>query len=204
MFLIAISPYFQLLFLVFLQFILHSNYNADQMKKKQPPVQEVKRPVDQYFENLNANFQNPTNRIFQIIFLPLFFFGLMGLIWMIPFPQFDFLVKLGWHTFLNWGSFFIAVLIYYYLKLSPTLSYAVLLCIGIMSYFIVQLEYIERDGGPSVLLVSGVITAVSLAALWWGKSKENKAISLGEFWTLISVGPIWLWHFVFRKVKLKY
>jgi len=68
----------------------------------------------------------------------------------------------------------------------------------------VQLEYIERDGGPRVLLVSGVITAVSLAALWWGKSKENKAISLGEFWTLISVGPIWLWHFVFRKVKLKY
>lgn len=174
------------------------------MKKKQAPVQEIKRPVDQYFENLNANFQDPTNRIFQIIFLPLLFFGLMGLIWMIPFPKFDFLVRLGWHTFLNWGSFFIAVLIYYYLKLSPTLSYAVLLCIGIMSYFIVQLEYIERDGGPSVLLVSGVITIVSLVVLWFGKSKEKKAISLSEFWTFISVGPIWLWHFVFRKIKLKY
>jgi hypothetical protein len=174
------------------------------MKKKQAPIAEVKRPVDQYFEDLSINFQDPTNRIVQIIFLPLLFFGLMGLIWMIPFPQFDFLVKLGWHTFLNWGSFFIAILLYYYLKLSPTLSYAVLLCIGIMSYFIVQLEYIEREGGPSVLLVSGIITIVSLLALWFGKSKEHKVISFRQFWLLIAVGPIWLWHFAFKKIKLKY
>lgn len=174
------------------------------MKKKQAPIQDVKRPVDQYFENLNSNFRNPTNRIVQIIFLPLFFFGLMGLIWMIPFPQFDFLVKLGWHTFLNWGSFFIAILIYCYLKLSPTLSYAVLLCIGIMSYFIVQLEYIEREGGPSLLLVSSIITAASLLVLWFSKSKEQQVVTLSQFWVLIAVGPIWLWHFAFRKIKLKY
>lgn len=174
------------------------------MKKKQAPVPEVKRPVDQYFDHLDANFQDPTNRMIQIIFLPLFFFGLMGMIWMIPFPQFDFLVKLGWHTFLNWGSFFIAIVIYYYLKLSPTLSYAVLLCIGIMSYFIVQLEYIERDGGPGVLLVSTIITLISLLVLWVGKSKEKNTISFKQFWLFLTVGPIWLWHFAFQKIKLKY
>ena len=174
------------------------------MKKKQAPVQEVKRPIDQYFDELNENFQDPTNRVIQIVFLPLFFFGLMGIVWMIPFPQFDFLVKLGWHTFLNWGSFFIAILIYCYLKLSPTLSYAVLMCIGIMSYFIVQLEYIEREGGPSMLLISVLITLVSLAILWFGKSKEKNTISIGQFWKFLTIGPIWLWHFAFNRIKLKY
>lgn len=174
------------------------------MKKKQVPVQEVKRPVDQYFDDLNNNFQDPTNRILQIFFLPLFFFGLMGIIWMIPFPQFDFLVKLGWHTFLNWGSFFIAILIYSYLKLSPTLSYGVLLCIGVMSYFIVQFEYIERDGGPAVLLVSSIIAVISLLVLWYGKSKEKSTISFKQFCLFLSIGPIWLWHFAFKKFKLKY
>lgn len=174
------------------------------MKKKQAPVSEVKRPVDQYFENLNLHFQDPINRIVQIIFLPLFFFGIMGVIWMIPFPQFDFLVKLGWHTFLNWGSFFIAIAIYCYLKLSPTLSYAVLLCIGIMSYFIVQLEYVERDGGPSVLLISSLIALIALMVLWLAKSKEKGTISFKQFCQFLAVGPIWLWHFAFQKMKLKY
>jgi len=105
--------------------------------KQKKKVQEVesKRPVDTYFEELDANFQDPTNRIIQIIFLPLLFFGVMGCIWMIPFPQFEFLVKLNWHTFLNWGSFFIAIIIYFYLKLSATLSYAILFSIGAMSFF---------------------------------------------------------------------
>jgi len=83
--------------------------------KQKKKVQEVEplRPVDKYFAELDANFQDPTNRLIQAIFLPLLFFGIMGCIWMIPFPQFEFLVKLNWHTFLNWGSFFIAIVIYY-------------------------------------------------------------------------------------------
>lgn len=160
------------------------------------------RTIDKYFESLDLHF-GKGNKILYAIFLALAFFGVMGLIWMIPFPQFDFLVNLNMHTFLNWGSFFIAIVIYCYLKLAPTLSYAMLFSIAIMSYFIVQLEYVERDGGPTVILVCSIISIVSLLVLYFLTKKERN-IGGKEFLNFLTIGPIWLWSKLFQKVKLKY
>lgn len=139
-----------------------------------------------------------------MIFMPMLLFGLMTMIWMIPFPEIAFLKKHGYHIFLNWGSFFIALLIYFYLKLAPTLSYFVLLSIGVMSFLIVQLEYWEKDGGPAVWLVGFLIFAISLIMLYWGAQKEVKRPDLTQFLKTVLIGPIWLWHFVFKRFKLRY
>ncbi len=174
------------------------------MKKKAPESNkkvENTRPVERYFNELDQTY-GEGNLIVYSIFLFLAFFAIMGLIWMIPFPQFDFLVKMNAHTFLNWGSFFIAIVVYSYLKLAPTLSYAVLFCIGIMSYFIVQLEYVERDGGPSVILVCSIIAVISLLGLYFSSSKVKKGNA--SFLSLLTIGPIWLWSKVFDKLKWKY
>ncbi|GGH26843.1 hypothetical protein GCM10011418_36390 [Sphingobacterium alkalisoli] len=167
---------------------------------KQP---EFSRPVEKYFYELDATFGGGSKSLYAVC-LAFAFFGIMGLIWMIPFPQFDFLVKLNMHTFLNWGSFFIAIAIYLYLKLSPTLSYAILFSIAAMSFFIVQLEYVERDGGPSVVLVCTMISIISLSVLWVLAKRESKPISGNDFIKLLTVGPIWLWSKVFDKLKIKY
>ncbi len=174
------------------------------MKKKENRIHknpEFTRPIEKYFYQLDQTY-GKGNQILNSILLFLFFFGVMGLVWMIPFPQFDFLVKLNLHTFLNWGSFFIAIVIYCYLKLAPTLSYAMLLVIGVMSYFIVQLEYIERDGGPSVILVCSIIAIISLITLYFSNAKLNKSID--SFLNLLTIGPIWLWSKLFDKLNWKY
>ncbi|NGF56612.1 hypothetical protein G5B00_08785 [Parapedobacter sp. SGR-10] len=160
------------------------------------------RPVDRYFYELDQTYKQGDKGLYAL-FLALAFFGVMGLIWMIPFPQFDFLVRVNAHTFLNWGSFFIAIIIYCYLKLAPTLSYAVLFCIGIMSFFIVQLEYVERDGGPTVVGVCSLIAGLSLLALWLITRKEGY-INGRNFVRLLTMGPIWLWSKVFQQLKWKY
>jgi len=175
-------------------------------KKKQnvsSPKEEL-RPVDIYFNELATVFANPQNSVSYAILITLFFFGVMGLIWMIPFPQFDFLVKMGWHTFLNWGSIFIAIVVYSYLKLAPTLSYAMLIEIGIMSFFIVQLEYLERDGGPAVWILTGVIALVSLLLLLFLSKKEARPVSTADFLKLLTIGPIWMWSLLFKKMNLKF
>ena len=159
------------------------------------------RPVEKYFYELDQSF-NEKNLVAVAIFLFLSFFGIMGLIWMIPFPQFDFLVKINAHTFLNWGSFFIAIVIYCYLKLAPTLSYFVLFTIGLMSFFIVQLEYLEKNNGPSVILVCAIITLIGLVGLWL--SSVNTGKQRREFMTLLTIGPIWLYSKIFDKFKWKY
>lgn len=174
------------------------------MKKKGIDINkkpEFTRPVEKYFYELDQTYGNG-NLIVYAIFLFLSFFAIMGLIWMIPFPQLDFLVKMNAHTFLNWGSFFIAIVIYCYLKLAPTLSYAVLFTIGIMSYFIVQLEYVERDGGPTVILVCSILAIIGLIGLFFISNKWKKGTA--SFLNLLTIGPIWLWSKVFDKLKWKY
>src|SRR5690554_4617138 len=105
------------------------------IKKKKHVQEPPKRPVDVYFETFNRQYQHPVNRVIQWIALPVFAFGMLGLVWMIPFPEIAFLKKHGYDTFINWGSFFIAGVIYYYLRLAPTLSYAMLFTVGIYSFF---------------------------------------------------------------------
>lgn len=164
--------------------------------------EEIIRPVDRYFSALDYHFSVGNKGVYAL-FLALSFFGVMGLIWMIPFPQFQFLIDRGMHTFLNWGSFFIAIIIYSYLKLAPTLSYAALFVISIMSFFIVQLEYLEKDGGPSVILVCSLISIVGLLGLFFLIKKE-KNINGQEVFRLLTVGPVWLFSKVFKRFGIKY
>ncbi|HWK99519.1 MAG TPA: hypothetical protein VNQ55_06215 [Parapedobacter sp.] len=173
--------------------------------RKKKHVQEApKRPVDVYFETFNRQYVHPVNRAIQWIALPVFAFGILGLVWMIPFPEIAFLEKYGYDTFVNWGSFFIAGMVYYYLRLAPTLSYAMLLTIGIYSFFIVQLEYVEQAGGPAVWSVCACLLLASLLALYLGKNMEKVAVPFRSFLRLLLLGPIWLWHFVFRKINIPY
>lgn len=175
------------------------------MKKKtnSSKIQSVvKRPIDSCFEQMDADFA-VGNKMAYAVFLALAFFGIMGLIWMIPFPQFQFLINMKMHTFLNWGSLFIAIVVYVYLKLAPTLSYAALLSIAVMSFFIVQLEYVERDGGPTVVFVCSIIAFLGLIGLFLQSRKEGN-ISIKHFLQFLGLGPIWLWSKVFDKFKIKY
>lgn len=173
--------------------------------KKRKKVQAVpRRPVDVYFDTFNQQYQHPVNRVIQWIALPVFAFGILGLVWMIPFPEISFLKKHGYDTFVNWGSFFIAGLVYHYLRLAPTLSYAMLLTIGVYSFFIVQLEYVEQAGGPAVWSVCACLLMASLLALYVGKNMEKESVPFRSFLKLLLLGPIWLWHFVFKRFNIPY
>lgn len=173
-------------------------------QKKHKQKAEPLRPVEEHFAVLSRYAQHPGNRAVQYIFIPVFAFAILGLVWMVPFPEIGFLKRHGYDIFLNWGSIFIAIVVYYYLRLAPTLSYAALLTIGIYSFLIVQLEYVERDGGPAAWSVFLVLLVISLLALWMGKSQEKEKMPLKHFLKLLLVGPIWLWSFVFKRMNWPY
>src|SRR5690606_41481039 len=100
-------------------------------------------------------------------------------------------------NFLNWGSFYIAVVIYLYLRLAPTLFYAMLFSIGIMSFLIVELEYLERGGGPGVWSVALCLTPVGAIGLFF-PSRRGHQVSCRAVWRLIAMGPISLGSKVFE------
>ena len=172
-------------------------------QKKVPKAPVFDRPVERYFYDMDQQFAKGHKAMYALC-LALLFFGVMGVIWMIPFPKLGFLERMNMQNFLNWGSFFIAIVVYLYLKLAPTLSYAVLFSIGLMSFFIVQLEYWEQAGGPAVWLVSLGIALVGFLGLYAQTQKEAVAPSAKDIWRLVCIGPIWLWSKVFDQFKWKY
>ena len=161
--------------------------------------------LTRYYTEFEERTQHPGVRALHFLFMPVLFFAVMGLIWMIPFPEIGFLKKHGYDIFLNWGSFYIAIVVYYYLRLSPVLSYAILLSIGVMSFLIVQLEYWEAAGGLPVWAVCALLLVLSLGILWFSADKSGgKAYRVGSFIRLHVHGPLWLWHLVFDRFNIRH
>ncbi|MCX2450887.1 DUF962 domain-containing protein [Pedobacter sp. PLR] len=161
-----------------------------------------KSKVDVLFDKYAESHQNHTNELIHWICVPLIVFSLLGLVWAIPFPHLAFLGK--YNGFVNWASFLIAFSVYYYYKLSPIMSYLMLLFICLMSFFIVMLEKWELAGGPAVWLVCAVIFVAAWIGQFIGHKIEGKKPSFLEDVKFLLIGPIWLLHFICKKIGLKY
>ncbi len=162
----------------------------------------AKRPVDIYFDKYGESHQNHTNELIHWICVPLIVFSLLGLVWQIPFPHLDFLGQ--YNGYFNWASFLIAFAMYYYFTLSPVLFFLMIWVIGLMSYGIVKLEHWQDAGGPAAWLVFAIIFVVAWIGQFIGHKIEGKKPSFLDDVKFLLIGPIWLLHFVCKKVGLKY
>src|SRR5690606_19814057 len=163
---------------------------------------EEVRKIDILLDEYSLHHQTPVNIRLQFLFIPLFVFSLMGLITAVPFPYLAFLGK--YNMFINWFSFALAIAIYYYLRLSPLLSYLMLFTFGALYFFVVQLEYVEQGGGIRLWQASLILFLVSLSALIIGNYKEKNGVPLIQFWKKVVLGPLWVWRIILRKFNLKY
>ncbi|MCZ4244583.1 DUF962 domain-containing protein [Pedobacter punctiformis] len=163
---------------------------------------EAKRPVDVYFDKYQESHNNQTNEVIHWICVPLIIFSLLGLIWSIPFPHLEFLGR--YNGFINWASFLIAFSIYYYYRLSPVLSYMMLLLVFLMSWGIVSLEKWQVAGGPAVWLVCAIIFVIAWIGQFIGHKIEGKKPSFLDDVKFLLIGPIWLLHFICKKLGIRY
>ena len=163
---------------------------------------EEKRPVDVLFDKYAESHQNHTNELIHWICVPLIVFSLLGFVWQIPFPHLDFLGK--YNGFVNWASFLIAFSMYYYFTLSPVLFFLMVWVIGLMSYGIVQIEYVVGLGSSTAYLIYLIIFVLAWIGQFIGHKIEGKKPSFFDDLKFLLIGPIWLLHFVYKKVGLKY
>jgi uncharacterized membrane protein YGL010W len=165
--------------------------------------QAESRQIDIYFDKYSESHQNHTNEIIHWICVPSIVFSLFGLIWAIPFPYLEFLGK--YNGYVNWASFLIAFAIYYYYKLSPVLSYFMLLLIMFFSAGIVSLEKMHiTEGWPPMWQISLGIFVIAWIGQFIGHKIEGKKPSFIDDVKFLLIGPIWLLHFILKKAKIKY
>ncbi len=155
--------------------------------------------LDQLLTEYGVSHQNSTNKLIHWIAVPSIVFSLLGLIWAIPMPEF-----MKEFPYINWASIVIAFSLYYYYKLSPILAFAMIIVTGVFSYIIVQLEYNEQAGGTPLWLICTIIFVVAWIFQFIGHKVEGKKPSFLKDVQFLLIGPIWLLHFVFKKMGLPY
>ncbi|TWR29424.1 DUF962 domain-containing protein [Mucilaginibacter pallidiroseus] len=177
---------------------------AKQHSKNIKPAtpQQNLRPVEVYFNRLNASHKHPTNRLLHFICVPLMLFGILTIAWAIPFPYIKFLGP--YNGYFNWASFLIAFSVYYTLKLSSNLSYMVLLVLFALSYGVSQLAVIELKGGLPLIWTGTFILAAAFLGQYIGGRIENNPRSFADDKELVLITPIWVLHFLAEKIGLKY
>ena len=166
------------------------------------PHTTPQREIDILLAKYSENHQNPTNKLIHWVCVPLIVFSIIGLISAIPFPYLGFLGK--YNMFINWFSLVMAASIYYYLKLLPVLSYLMLFFFGICYLFVVQLEYLEKAGGPALWQSSLVIFVLAWLGQFIGHQIEGKKPSFLTDLKFLLIGPLWLMHFILKKFNIKY
>ena len=165
--------------------------------------QATHRQVDTYFDKYAESHQNPTNKIIHWVCVPLIVFSLLGLVWAIPFPHLTFLGQ--YSRYVNWATFLILFSIIYYFRLSPALAVAMLLVIFVFAAIIVTLEKLHNEQGwPAMWQVCLAIFFLSWIGQFIGHKIEGKKPSFLDDLRFLLIGPIWLWHFIFKRLGIPY
>ena len=155
--------------------------------------------LDTLFEEYTSSHLNPTNKFIHWIAGPSIVFSLLGMVWAIPMPSF-----MASFPYINWASLVIAFSLYYYYNLSPILAFAMIIVTGIYSFIIVRLEYLEKAGGMALWQICVIIFVVAWIFQFIGHKIEGKKPSFFKDLQFLLIGPIWLLHFIFKKVGLPY
>jgi uncharacterized membrane protein YGL010W len=165
--------------------------------------QAQSRLVDVYFDKYSESHQNHTNEIIHWICVPSIVFSLFGLVWAIPFPHIEILGR--FNGYVNWASFLMTFSLYYYYRLSPVLTYFMIILIMFFSAGIVTLEKMHTKAGwPQMWEVCLGIFVLAWIGQFIGHKIEGKKPSFLDDLKFLLIGPIWLLHFILKKAKIKY
>ncbi|MDB4924950.1 DUF962 domain-containing protein [Mucilaginibacter sp.] len=161
-----------------------------------------KRPVDILIDRYAEFHKKPANRYINYICVPLISFSILGFVWSIPFPHLNFLGS--YNGYLNWGSFLIALVIYFYMKLSPIISYIMLIVLFVFTFCIIQLEGWQKTGGPILPQMCVVVFVTANIIQFIGYRIEGKKPTSAENFKFLGIEPIWLLSLVLKRFGVKY
>jgi len=128
-------------------------------------------------------------------------FSVFGLIWSIPFPHLAFLGI--YNGYFNWASFVIAIAIYFYLKLSPIISYFILFILLGFSYGIMELVAWQQADGPQLWSLCVSVFIPSVSALLIGNSREPQFATNGLNIKSLAIAPAYLLNQLLNKLRIR-
>lgn len=153
------------------------------------------KSINDWLNEYGESHQNPTNKLVHWICVPTIFFCVVGLLYS---------VKLGLTIppglELNLAIVALALVVVYYIRLSPTLSVGMLLFSVVCLYLA---NAIEQSGLVLWQVCLGLFVAAWIGQ-FWGHSVEGKRPSFFKDLQFLLIGPAWLMSFVYSKLGVRY
>lgn len=156
------------------------------------------KKIDVLFTEYGESHQNPTNKFIHWICVPLIFWSILGFISIIPAPHFCFSL----FGCISIASIFaIIVVSIFYLRLSPLIAVIMFFAMVVMEYFAyrvnIRFAYQSWVVYLSVFILTWILQFV-------GHKVEGKKPSFLKDLQFLLIGPIWLLHFLLKKLGIKY
>ena len=156
------------------------------------------RKIDQLFAEYAESHQNQTNKFIHWICVPLIFFTIVGFISLIPAPHFC----APYFGCISVASIVALVLVsIFYFTLSWRISLIMLLIMLFMEHFAYAINVKKKKNSWIIYLSIFVITWIFQ---FIGHKIESKKPSFLKDLQFLLVGPIWLLHFILKKIGIPY
>ncbi|RPD48396.1 DUF962 domain-containing protein [Hymenobacter sediminis] len=154
-------------------------------------------PVQSLLDEYGESHQNPTNKVVHWVCVPLIMFSILGLLWSIPVPE----VLRAVSPWLNWATVVMVLAVAYYLRLSGRLA------VGMVLVWVAMAATLRVVDAAAVLPLWAVCLLVFVLAWigqFWGHKVEGKKPSFLKDVQFLLIGPLWLLHFIYRRLGWRY
>jgi uncharacterized membrane protein YGL010W len=158
------------------------------------------RKIDKLFVEYGESHQNPTNKTIHWICVPMIFWSVIALVSAIPTGLLQSLFGEG-SRFANWAVVLMVFALAYYVSLSITLTIAMLL---IFSLCLMLIQWIVQIDVAPLWAVALIVFIVAWVGQFYGHKIEGKKPSFLKDVQFLMIGPVWLMHFIFKKVGIPY
>ena len=156
------------------------------------------RKIDQLFAEYAESHQNQTNKFIHWICVPLIFFTIVGFISLIPAPH----ICAPYFGCISIASIVALVLVsIFYFTLSWRISLIMLLIMLLMEHFAYAINVHFKENSWIIYLSIFVITWIFQ---FIGHKIEGKKPSFLKDLQFLLIGPIWLLHFILKKIGIPY
>ena len=153
--------------------------------------------LDELISKYGESHQNKTNKAIHWICVPAIMFSLFGLLYAIPFP-------FRHDIIMNWAFVVLGLTLVYYASLSLPMFLgfivvAAAILIGNHAIFMA----VEGEAGMFALISVGIFVLAWIGQ-FIGHHIEGKKPSFFDDVKFLLIGPVWLLHFIYKRIGLNF
>jgi len=151
------------------------------------------KTVESWLDEYGESHKNPTNKLIHWICVPAIVFSIVLLLSDIAKPEF--LIQLN----MNWSHIVMILAIAYYMFLSTSLALGMTLIFWLM---ILLQRFISTSTAYPLWGIGLTIFVLAWIGQFYGHKVEGKKPSFLKDIQFLLIGPLWLLHFIYKRLNI--